>query len=168
MGESMETPGEAVVFLLRPLFIGLYIGLFFCLVIFVREKFHARRLKKEIEKFKQHIQTKLEIESESNEKRKNEVNELKKQNENLRISLQSYSEKPGRKEIKQLHLYQKAVDILTEKAPGFAQSWQSALKDGEEEMRKINLGKVPFIKRLLSGRATTTPTLEDQSDSSEK
>ena len=164
----METSGEAVVFLLRPLFIGLYIGLFFCLVIFVREKFYARRLKKEIKKLKQHIQTKLEIESESNEKRKNEIDELKKKNENLRISLQSYSEKPGRKEIKQLHLYQKAVEILTEKAPGFAQSWQSALKDGEEEMRRIDLGKIPFIKRLLVGRSTTTPTLKNQSDSSKK
>ena len=164
----METSGEAAIFLLRPLFIGLYIGLFLCFVIFIREKFHARRLKKEIEKLKQHIQTKLEIDSESNEKRKSEIDELKKHNENLRISLQSYSDKPGRKEIKQLHLYQKAVEILTEKAPGFAQSWQSALKDVEEEMKKINLGKVPFIKRLLPGRSTVTPTLENQSGSAEK
>ena len=164
----METSGEAAVFLLRPLFIGLYIGLFLCFVIFIREKFHARRLKKEIEKLKQHIQTKLEIDSESNEKRKSEIDELKKHNENLRISLQSYSDKPGRKEIKQLHLYQKAVEILTEKAPGFAQSWQSALKDVEDEMKKINLGKVPFIKRLLPGRSTVTPTLENQSGSAEK
>ena len=161
----METTGEAAVFFLRPLFIGLYIGLFFCLVIFIREKFHARKLKKEIEKLKQHIQTKLDIESESNEKRKNEIDELKKQNENLRISLQAYSDKPGRKEIKQLHLYQKAVEILTEKAPGFAQSWQSALKDGEEEMRKIDLGSIPFIKKLLPGRSAVAPTLENRSDS---
>ena len=164
----METSGETAVFFLRPFFIGLYIGLFFCLVIFIREKFHARRLKKEIEKLKKHIQTKLEIEAESNEKRKNEIDELKKQNENLRISLQSCSEKPGRKEIKQLHLYQKAVEILTEKAPGFAQSWQSAMKDGEEDVRKINLGNIPFIKRLLPGRSTKTPALENQPDSSEK
>lgn len=52
--------------------------MFFCLVIFVREKFHARRSKKEIEKLKQHIQTKLEIESESNEKRKNEIDEMRR------------------------------------------------------------------------------------------
>ena len=164
----METSGETAVFLLRPFFIGLYIGLFFCLVIFIREKFHARKLKKEVEKLKQHIQTKLEIESESNEKRKIEINELKKQNENLRITLHSYYEKPGRKEIKQLSLYQKAVDILTEKAPGFAQSWQSALKDGEEEMRRIELGLIPFFKKLLPGRSGKTPALEDQSDSQKK
>lgn len=161
----METTGEAAVFLMRPFFIGLYIGLFFCLVIFIREKFHAGKLKKEIGKLKQHIQTKLEIEAESNERRKKEIDELKKQIENLRISLQSYSEKPGRKDIKQLHLYQKAVEILTEKAPGFAQSWQSALKDGEEEMRKIDLGRIPFIKKLIPGRRAQSPTIENQSDS---
>jgi uncharacterized membrane protein YgaE (UPF0421/DUF939 family) len=164
----METTGEATAFFLRPLFIGLYIGLFFCLVIFIREKFHGGKLKKEIEKLKQHIHTKLEIEAEANERRKKEIEELKKHNENLRISLQSYSEKPGRKEIKQLHMYQKAVEILIEKAPGFAQSWQSALKDGEEEMKKIDLGNIPFIKRLLPGRSAAAPALESQPDSQKK
>ena len=164
----MDSVNGIVDYLLKPFFIGLYIGLAGCLVIAIRSKIKQRKLNKEIKQLKQHIQTKLEIESESNEKRKSEIDELKKQNENLRISLQSYSDKPGRKEIKQLHLYQKAVEILTEKAPGFAQSWQSALKDGEEEVKKINLGKVPFIKRLLPGKSTTTPTLENQSETLEK
>jgi len=159
----METAAETTVFLLRPFFIGLYIGIFIALFIFIREKAFARKLKKEIAKLKSHIQSKLEIEAESVERRKHEIGELKQQNENLRVSLQTYSEKPGRREIKQLHLYQKAVEILTDKAPGFAQSWQSALRDGENEMKRIHLGAVPFVKRLLPGRPSARKSIEDKS-----
>jgi hypothetical protein len=159
----MEPAAETTVFLLKPFFIGLYIGILIALFIFIREKAAARKLKKEILKLKAHIQAKLEIEAESTENRKREVEELKRQNENLRVSLQSFSEKPGRKEIKQLNLYQKAVEILTEKAPGFAQSWQSALRDGEEEMKLIHLGAIPFVKRLLPRAPSSRKSIENKS-----
>jgi hypothetical protein len=164
----METTAETTIFLLKPFFIALYIGLFFALVIFIREKAHQRKLKKENEKLKLHIQTKLEIESETNERMRKEIEELKNQNQNLRITVQSLGEKPGRREVKTLHIYQKAVEILTEKAPGFAQSWQSALKDGAEEMRKIDIGIIPFVKRLLPGKSDRQKSLQDHPDSSQR
>lgn len=139
-------------FLLKPLAIGLYIGIFIAIIVFIREKIVQHRLKKEIEKLKAHIQTKLEIEAESNERRKKEIEELKKQNENLRIMLQNYIEKPGRKVLRQLHLYQKAIEILTVKAPGFAQSWQSALEEAGREMRLMESGIIPFIKKIIPWR----------------
>ncbi|RKX95501.1 MAG: hypothetical protein DRP84_04070 [Spirochaetes bacterium] len=139
-------------FLLKPLAIGLYIGIFIAIIVFIREKIVQHRLKKEIEKLKAHIQTKLEIEAESNERRKKEIEELKKQNENLRIMLQNYIEKPGRKILRQLHLYQKAIEILTVKAPGFAQSWQSALEEAGREMRLMESGIIPFIKKIIPWR----------------
>ncbi len=159
----METVNETAIFLLRPFFIGLYIGLFFCLVIFIFEKFQVRKLNKEIQKLKEYIQTKLEIEAELNEKKKEEIDDLKRQNENLRITLQSYYEKPRRKEIRQLLMYQKAIEVLTEKAPGFAQSWQSALKDGREEIGRIERGIIPFMKRLLPGKSHTSSSDKDYS-----
>ena len=73
-------------------------------------------------------------------------------------------QKPGRKELRQLHLYQMAVEILTEKAPGFAQSWLSALKEGEEEIKKTEKGVVPFIRRLLPGGSSGTSVLEKSRD----
>ena len=73
-------------------------------------------------------------------------------------------QKPGRRELRQLHLYQRAVEILTEKAPGFAQSWLSALKEGEEEMRKTEKGVVPFIRRLLPGNSSGTTVLDKPRD----
>jgi hypothetical protein len=164
----METAADSTIFLLRPFFIALYIGCFFALVIFIREKAHQRRLKKENVKLKEHIQTKLEIEAETNEMMRKQIEELRLQNENLRISLKTLDEKPGRKELKQLHLYQKAVEILTEKAPGFAQSWQSAMRDVEEELKRIHLGAIPFVKRLLPGRLSSQKSIEDKSNPSRK
>ncbi len=161
----METSPETTIFLLRPFFIALYIGLLFSIVIFIREKAHQRKLKKENVKLKEHIQTKLEIEAETNEKVRKDIEELKLQNENLRISLQALDVKPGRSEIKQLHIYQKAVEILTEKAPGFAQSWQSAIKEVQEDMRKIDLGRIPIFRRLLPGRGGSRKKIEDNTDS---
>jgi uncharacterized membrane protein YciS (DUF1049 family) len=150
-------------FLLRPFFIGLYIGLAGCLLIFIREKFRQRRLKKEIENLKHHIQLKLEIEAEVTERKKLEIEQLKDENENLRVTLQSYYQKPGRRELRQLQVYQKAIEVLTEKAPGFAPSWQSALRDGEEEIRKSERGIIPLMKRLLPG-GSHAHSIEDRGD----
>ena len=155
-------------FLLKPLAIGFYIGIFIAIIVFIREKIVQHRLKKEIEKLKAHIQTKLDIEAESNERRKKEIEELKKQNENLRIMLQNYIEKPGRKELRQLHLYQKAIEILTVKAPGFAQSWQSALEEAGREMRLMESGIIPFIKKIIPWRkGESVPKIIKDADKNE-
>jgi hypothetical protein len=161
----MENVDSIVSVLLRPFFIGLYIGIVGCLFFLIQGKVRARKLKKEIGKLKQHMQTKLEIEAEENERRKGEIARLKQESENLRIALQEYIQKPGRKELRQLHIYQKAVEILTEKAPGFAQSWLSALKDSEEEIRQAERGVIPFFRRLLPGGSSSTSIVENAKDS---
>ena len=160
--ENMETIAD---YLFRPFFIGLYIGIIGCIFFFIQGKVRARKLKKENAKLKQHIQIKLDIEAEENERKKHLIDELKVQSENLRITLQEYMQKPGRKELRQLQLYQRAVEILTEKAPGFAQSWLSALKEGEEVMKQAERGVLPFIKRLLPGVTSGTTVLDTPRDS---
>jgi uncharacterized membrane protein YccC len=164
----MENVEGMLGYLFRPFFIGLYIGIVGCIFFFIQGKVRLRRLKKDIDRLRQHVQTKLEIEAEESERKKKEIVDLRRETENLRITLQEYMQKPGRKELRQLHVYQRAVEILTEKAPGFAQSWLSALKEGEEEARRAEKGIVPFFRRLLPGSAGSknalerTPTSEDE------
>ena len=145
----MEAQNTFLSIFLKPFAIGLYAGLVFSLFVFIRGKAAQLRLKREIETLKRHLQTKLDIESEEHERRKKDLGDLKKENENLRLTLQAYVEKPGRRELRQLLVYQRALDILTEKAPGFAQSWRSALREGEEETRKAEHGLLPFVRRLI-------------------
>jgi uncharacterized protein YceH (UPF0502 family) len=145
----MEHASGVLTLLLQPLAIGLYIGLAFSLFVFLRGKAGQRQLKKEIETLKRHLQMKLDVESEENERRRKDLENLKKENENLRIAVQAYAARPGRRELRILHVYQKAVDTLTEMAPGFAQSWRSALRDAEEEVSRAEQGFLPLVKRLI-------------------
>ena len=91
----------------------------------------------------------MEIESEGVSRLKAENEKLKKENENLRISIQTYAQKPGRKELQRLQVYQTAVDRLIINSPGFGAAWQAALKDSESEFEKTYIGVQPFIRRLI-------------------
>ena len=134
-------------------FIGLAIGLGVAAIIWIIYLFKVRstRIKGEsdVKKYKEMLTSRMEIESEGVEKLKKSNEELKTQNENLRISLQTMSQKPGRKEMERLQVYQKAVDRLTINSPGFGPAWQAALKDSEIEFEKTYIGVQPFIKKLI-------------------
>lgn len=128
---------------------GLLLGFFICSVVYIRGWLHRRELSQEIIRLKSHLHTKLEIDSADNEKRKQELIALRQERDNLRITVQSLSQKPGRKEIRQLYVYQTALDIMFEKAPGFAPAWQITLKEAERLFEKSEQGVVPLLKRLV-------------------
>ncbi len=133
--------------------IGLGIGvvLAIVLVVVMSIKRHKELLavSKETERLKRMLTDRMDLESEGLSKLKEQNEELKKQNENLRISLNTYSQKPGRKEVARLHVYQLAVDRLTINSPGFGAAWQAALKESENEFQRTYVGVQPFIKRLI-------------------
>lgn len=128
---------------------GLGIGVFFCLVILVRGYMRRRELVQEVMRLRAHLHTKLEIDSKENERRKLEKESLKQERDNLRITVQSLNQKPGRKEIRQYYVYQTAIDMMFEKAPGFAPAWQITLKEAETLFEKSERGVVPLLKRLM-------------------
>ena len=128
---------------------GLLLGFFVCSVVYVRGWLRRRELSREISNLKSHLHTKLEIDSADNEKRKQELIALRQERDNLRITVQSLNQKPGRKEIRQFYIYQTALDIMFEKAPGFAPAWQITLKEAERLFEKSEQGVVPLLKRLV-------------------
>ena len=133
--------------------IGVAVGLIPMLVILIiqyskhttKEKIH----KQETARLKAMLTDRMDLESDGLSKLKEENAELKVQNENLRISLRTYSQRPGRKEVARLHVYQKAADRLTINSPGFGAAWQAALKESEEEFEKTFFGVQPFIRRVI-------------------
>ena len=147
--------------------IGLAIGvvLAIVLVISMSVKRHKEILvaTKENERLKRMLTDRMDLEGDGIMKLKDQNEELKKQNENLRISLSTYSQKPGRKEVARLHVYQLAVDRLTINSPGFGAAWQAALKESEDEFQKTYIGVQPFIKRLIPIKtdASVLPNLID-------
>jgi MFS superfamily sulfate permease-like transporter len=149
--------------------IGLGIGvvLAIVLVVVMSLKRHKEILvaTKETERLKRMLTDRMDLESEGLSKLKEQNEELRKQNENLRISLNTYSQKPGRKEVARLHVYQLAVDRLTINSPGFGAARQAALKESEDEFQRTYVGVQPFIKRLIpikTDAAVLPQTVETQ------
>ena len=147
----------------NPFFRGLLIGLLFAVIFWVRSLFKIRQLRAEIKKLREHMHTKFEIESAENERRKGNIERLTQERDNLRNMLQVLNQKPGKLEIRQAQIYQKAVEIMFEKSPGFAPAWQITLKEAEREMRSAEKGILPFIKRMTSSTGTTTSEQEKPS-----
>lgn len=125
-------------------------GAFIAWFFFRIEKF---RISVEMKKLKEHLANQLEITAEGTKAWKDNIEKLKKENENLRVSLQSYQQKPDRKEVRMLYVYDKAVSSLLENAPGFGPMWVKALKEAEEEMSKTETGFIAFTKNLLGLKA---------------
>ncbi|MDD4572972.1 MAG: hypothetical protein PHR69_02025 [Sphaerochaeta sp.] len=153
--------------------IGLGIGVVLAIVLVVVMSInrHKEMLqeKKETERLRRMLNDRMDLESDGLAKLKEDNEELKKQNENLRISLNTYSQKPNRKEMARLHVYQLAVDRLTINSPGFGAAWQAALKESEEEFQKTYVGVQPFIKRLIPMKtdANVLPRYVESDDNKE-
>jgi hypothetical protein len=144
----MEETSWFMNILASPFIQGLGLGLALCLALWIRALLRTREQNGNIKKLREHLHTKLEIDAAENERRKQEIEKLKEERDNLRNMTQVMNQKPGRQEIRQAQVYQRAVDIMIAKAPGFAPAWQITLKEAEEEMVNAERGIIPFFKRM--------------------
>jgi len=136
--------------LTNPFLRGLTIGLLVALILWVRGLLKTRELNGNLKKLREHLHTKLEIDSAENERRKEEMEKTKQERDNLRNMVQVLNQKPGRQELRQVQVYQKALEIMFEKSPGFAPAWQITAREAEEELQRAERGIIPFFKRLTT------------------
>ncbi|MBN2859183.1 MAG: hypothetical protein JXK93_02850 [Sphaerochaetaceae bacterium] len=138
---------------MEQILIGIAIGVTPMIIILIVQLVKSKQKEnlhmQEIRKLKTMVTDRMDLESDGLSKLKEEIAELKSQNENLRISLRTYSQKPGRREVSRLQVYQQAADRLTINSPGFGAAWQAALKESEEEFEKTFYGVQPFIKKVI-------------------
>ena len=149
-------------------FTGLIVGASFAVVIgivlAVKNAGMKKDAKAEVEKYKKMLTDRMELETEGIQKLKAENEELRKANENFRVSIQTMSQKPGRKELQRLEVYQTAAERLTMNSPGFAPVWQAALKESEEEFRKTFVGLTPFLRKHVSLKANDVNLIDADED----
>ena len=140
----------------KDMLIGLGIGLVIALIVYIWQRIgrsdSEKKSRAEIARLKNMLADRMDIESEGLKKLKVENEDLKKANENLRITNAALSQKPGRAEVQRLQIYQQAVDRLVINSPGFGAAWQSALKESEEEFAKTYTGTQAFWKKILPGK----------------
>lgn len=138
---------------------GLVLGLLIAFAFWVRSIVKVRTLHGDLRKLRGHLQTKFEIESAENERRKEEMSQLRQERDNLRNMIQVLNQKPGKQEIRQAQVYQKAAEIMFEKSPGFAPAWQITLREAEDEMRNAEKGLIPFFKRITASSPAAAPVV---------
>lgn len=146
--------------------IGFAIGLAIALIVYVwqliKRKGELKRVSKDLENLKNMLNDRMDLESDGVSKLKKDLQDLKEQNENLRITNAGLMQKTDKAEIQRLHIYQKAVDRLVINSPGFGAAWQSALKESEDEFNRIYKGTQAFWKKVLPTKTDAKLVEEDK------
>jgi len=161
----------------HPLVIGLCIGLIVAMVIWLRglgrlrversaAAARADHLHDQIETLKAHLHTQMEITAKGNESLKEQMVALQQTNQNLSQTIGALKQKPGRVEIRTLHLYEKAIRVMNARAPGFSSAWESAVNEAEAEIKKEESGIIGWIRKPFMFRKTgSTELLGDGGES---
>jgi len=155
----------------HPFVIGLGVGLIVAVVFWVSGMMNRRGLVKELATLREHLQRQMEINQKGSDEQKKELETLRAQNENLRVSNATLKQKPGRAEIQTLTVYDKALHIMNGRAPGFGPAWEGAVKEAEAEVAQADSGIVPMLRKVfrpsLGGGNSGGAIEEESSDGSD-
>jgi hypothetical protein len=131
---------------------GVLIGLAVAIWVAISAWNRRRALDAELRRLRQHLADQMEITHEGAQERKRELERLRQENENLRITLKAWQQKPDRRELRMLQVYDHALHQLLANAPGFSPHWENALSDAEQHVAQIDSGLVAFARRLVMPR----------------
>ena len=135
--------------LTNPFTIGLGVGLILAVLTWVSAAWNQRKLKAEIKDLQKHLHMQMNVTAKGQESLQKELESLKKENENLRVTVSTLQTKPGRAEIKALHLYDRAINLMRQRAPGFAPVWENVVQEAEEELGKTESGLGKLLKKVF-------------------
>jgi DNA repair exonuclease SbcCD ATPase subunit len=145
-------------YLKHPFTLGLLLGLAVAAVAWKSGFSTRRRLGKELRKLENdmrelqgHLNTQLKINAQGNDTLQRELEELRRQNENLRVSVATLQSKPGKAELRHLQVTDSAVRLMREQAPGFAPAWEKALRQAEQDLEAGESGLKKLVRRVIPG-----------------
>ena len=145
-------------YLKHPFTLGLLLGLAVAAVAWKSGFSTRRRLARDIRKLENdmrelqgHLNTQLKINAQGNDTLQRELEELRRQNENLRVSVATLQSKPGKAELRHLQMTESAVRLMREQAPGFAPAWEKALRQAEAELEAGESGLKKLVRRVIPG-----------------
>ncbi len=138
----MELSFQTILFIIGGIVIGWFLS-------FIKSRFEVAKYKKEIKEYKEHLNRQMKITNDGSKAQEDELNKLKKENENFRISVQTLGQKPGRAELKLLNIYDNALRKMQMHAPGFSSAWEISLQEAEAEYVANETGLKSIIKRVF-------------------
>lgn len=111
--------------------------------------FTYRKLQEENRALRDHLHLRMQIDAEGTRQLKQENDNLKQTNSNLRVTNDTLRNKPGRAELRLLHVYDEAINIMLARAPGFAPTWQTVLQEVDDEMKQAEQGVRGFVRKVF-------------------
>lgn len=114
-----------------------------------------RKHKKELKEYKDHLDRQMKITNAGNSTLVTELDKVKKDNENLRISVQTLNQKPGRAELRLLNIYDSALRKMMAQAPGFSTAWENSLKEAEREYEANETGLKSIVSKVFGSGSGT-------------
>jgi predicted RNase H-like nuclease (RuvC/YqgF family) len=143
----MELSFQTILFIIAGVVVGWVLS-------FIKSRFEVAGYKKDIKQYQEHLNRQMKITNEGNKNLENDLEKLKKENENLRISIQTLGQKPGRAELRLLNIYDSTLRKMMMKAPGFSSAWEMALQEAETEYEASEKGFKSIIKKVFGPSLT--------------
>lgn len=137
--------------------LGLGLGLIFAVLAL----YHIFRLKLDITRLKRHLSDKLEIEADSHNKLRSDLDALRKENENMRVKVAGLNEMPDRKLQRDLEIFARAEKRMLINVPGFAPAWENAKHAAHSEMEDEESGR--SIPKRVFAKFFAAPGKDDKS-----
>jgi len=119
-----------------------------------------RKHKKELKEYQDHLERQMKITDAGNKTLMADMEALKKENENLRISVKTLGQKPGRAELRQFNIYDNALRKMMLQAPGFSSAWESALQEAEREYEESETGFKNIIGKVFGSGSSANDTVQ--------
>ncbi|MDF1883592.1 DUF1049 domain-containing protein [Sulfurimonas sp. SAG-AH-194-C21] len=141
---------EIILFIIGGVVLGWFLS-------FIKSRFEVSKYKKEIKEYKEHLNRQMKITNEGTKSQEDELAKLKKENENLRITVQTLGQKPGRAELRLLNIYDSALRKMQMQAPGFSSAWEMSLQEAESEYEANETGLKSIIKRVFKPSLSQSP-----------
>jgi hypothetical protein len=115
-------------------FWGLGVGLLLGLIGIALSMFRLWETRREVTRLRRHLADKLELEADATNRLKADLQNLRSQNENLRMKVASLSQLPDRKQQRDLEVYARAERYMVSQSPGFPAVWEQAKRAATGEL----------------------------------
>ncbi|MBV8532770.1 MAG: hypothetical protein JO207_03130 [Verrucomicrobia bacterium] len=119
--------------------------------------------KGEVRRLKRHLADKLELESEATNRLRLDLQELKQQNENLRIKVANLNQFPDKRLQRELEIYARAERFMVSSSPGFPAVWEEAKRSAVTGLEQEESGK-SLPKRVFNALLNRPSSKSSNSD----
>src|ERR1700756_321466 len=128
-------------FLNQHFYLGLGVGVVLGLIGIAFAVLRLWDTKGEVKRLKRHLADKLELESEATNRLRLDLQDLKQQNENLRIKVANMNQFPDKRLQRELEIYARAERFMVSTSPGFPSVWEDAKRNAVGDLEQEESGR---------------------------